>query len=230
MTTNSDIKRVKPIRDIRWFWWQWRIRRWRANAEQLRLLGEQHGDRNTVEEMDICKADLDLIAGYVDELYNCNYKPDRFIYYDKTNTEKLLMLTASLVKCKINNRALTYQTLFGPFHKTLRIWRHYWFRRNLRHFVKLIESVKTLTRIRELNRELCIGSASKYTRDNDPVIKQYRLFIGEIAFVMRHNYDLYMDRDPFYKTFLGRRLQASHIREKITHLYRLSLVLSDPDK
>lgn len=230
MTTNSDTETVKPIRDIRWFWWRWRIRRWRENAEQLRRLGEQHDDRNTVEEMGKCKADLGHIAEYVDDLYNRNYKPDRFMYYDKTDTKKLLMLTASLVKCTMNNRARAYQTLFGPFHKTLRIWRHYWFRRNLRHFVKLIESVKTLIRIRELNRELCIGSASKYTQDNDPVIKQYRLFIGEIAFLMRRNYDLYMARDPFYKTFLGRRLQASHIRKEITDLYRLSLVLSDPDK
>lgn len=230
MMTNSNTETIKPIRDIRWFWWQWRIRRWRDKAEQLRLLGERYDDRNTVKEMGKCKADIGHIANYVDDLYNRNYKPDRFIYYDKTDTRKLLMLTASLVKCTIIHRARTYQTLFGPFHGTLRIWRHYWFRCNLRHFVKIIESVKTLMRIRELNRELCIGSASKYTQDNDPVIKQYRLFIGKVTLVMRRNYDLYMDRNPYYKTFLGRRLQASYIRKEITILYRISLVLPDPDK
>lgn len=228
--TNSNTETIKPIRDIRWFWWQRRIRRLREKTEQLRWLGEQYNDTETVKAMVDCLSTVDLISECVDQLYNRNYKPGRFVYYDKKNTKKSLRVYTSYTKSTLSFYARGYRTFFGPFHKTLRGWRHYWFRRNLRHFVKIIESVKTLMRIRELNRELCIGRASKYTQDNDPVIEQYCLFIGEIVFMMRWNYDLYMDRNPFYKTFLGRRLQASHIRKAIDSLYRQYLVLPDPNK
>lgn len=230
MTTNSNIETAKPIRDIRWFWWQWRIRCLREKTEQLRWLGEQYNDTETVKALVDCLSTMDLIGECVDQLYNRNYKPGRFVYYDKKNAKKSLRVYTSYTKSTLSFYARGYRTLFGPFHKTLRGWRHYWFRRNLRQLIRLIRSAETIIRLREVNRRCGIGSASKYTQDNDPVIMRYHLFIINIMTMMRWNYDLYMDRNPFYKTFLGRRLQASHIRNGITALYWQYLELPDPNK
>lgn len=230
MTTNSNTETEKPIRDIRWFWWQRRIRRLQEKAEQLRWLGELYNDTETVKAMTDCLSTVDLISECVDQLYNRNYKPGRVVYYDKESAKKSLRVYTSYTKSTLSFYACGYRTLFGPFHKTLRGWRQYWFRRNLRQLVELIKFVKVIIRLREVNKRCGIGSASKYTQDNDPVIMQCRLFIKNVTVVMRWNYDLYMDRNPFYKTFLGRRLQASHIRKAIDSLYRQYLVLPDPNK
>ena len=46
-------------------------------------------------------------------------------------------------------------------------WYRYWFNRNLRDFVRLIRYVKLMINCRELNRELGIGGARKYTYDTE---------------------------------------------------------------
>lgn len=122
------------------------------------------------------------------------------------------------------------QTLAGPLHNVLRTWRHFCFRRNLRDFVRLIGYAKLMINSRELNRELGIGSARKYTYDTDPFIECCHSYLRDIVILMKANHELFMDRDSCYKSFLGRRVQAHRIRNAITMLHWRFYYFPDPDK
>lgn len=109
-------------------------------------------------------------------------------------------------------------------------WYRYWFNRNLRQLVELVDFGLVSIRLRELNRELGFGGARHYAYDTDPAIKQYLRFIEDVLVLMKANYRLYMDPDFPYKTRDMRRLQARYIRKGITDLYTLYLTLIDPNK
>lgn len=110
-----------------------------------------------------------------------------------------------------------------------RIYR-YCFHRNLRDFVRLISCAKSLINCRELNRELGIGSARKYTYDTDPFIECCNSYIREIVVLMKSSHELFMVRDSCYKSFLSRRFEAHRIRNAITMLYWRYYYFPDPDK
>ena len=122
------------------------------------------------------------------------------------------------------------QTPAGPLHNVLRTWRHFCFRRNLRDFVRLIRYAKLMIDSRELNRELGIGSARKYTYDTDPFIECCHSYLRDIVILMKANHELFMARDSCYKSFLGRRVQAHRIRNAITMLHWRFYYFPDPDK
>lgn len=118
----------------------------------------------------------------------------------------------------------------GPLHNVIRTWRHYCFRRNLRDFVRLISYAKSMINCRELNRELGIGSARKYTYDTDPFIECCNSYIRDIVVLMKSSHELFMARDSCYKSFLRRRVHAYRIRNAIAMLYWRFYYFPDPDK
>lgn len=122
------------------------------------------------------------------------------------------------------------QTLAGPSHNVLRTWRHFCFRRNLRDFVRLIGHAKLMIDSRELNRELGIGSARKYTYDTDPFIACCHSYLKDIVVLMKANHELFMAHDSRYKSFLGRRVRANQISNAIAMLYWRFYYFPDPDK
>lgn len=104
------------------------------------------------------------------------------------------------------------------------------FRRNLRDFVRLIGYAKSLINCRELNRELGIGNARKYTYDTDPFIEYCNSYIRDIVVLMKSSHELFMVRDSCYKSFLSRRVHAHRIRNEIAMLYWRYYYFPDPDK
>lgn len=218
---NSNTETVKPIRDIRWFWWQWRIRRFRKRLLQLRLLTEQYDDNKAVRLVDYFLSYIDEMVECTNKLYNCNYEFNG-LSNDRKYYKKVLKKDADIVKIGID--------ILGPLHNALRTWRHFCFRRNLRDFVRLISCAKSLINCRELNRELGIGSARKYTYDTDPFIECYNSYIREIVVLMKSSHELFMVRDSCYKSFLGRRFEARRIRNAIAMLYWRYYYFPDPDK
>lgn len=118
----------------------------------------------------------------------------------------------------------------GPLHNVIRTWRHYCFRRNLRDFVRLISYAKSMINCRELNRELGIGSARKYTYDTDPFIECCNSYIRDVVVLMKSSHELFMARDSCYKSFLRRHVHAYRIRNAIAMLYWRFYYFPDPDK
>lgn len=109
-------------------------------------------------------------------------------------------------------------------------WYRYRFNRNLRDFVRLIRYVKLMINCRELNRELGIGGARKYTYDTDPFIEYCNSYIRDIVVLMKSSHELFMDCDSCYKSFLGRRVRANRIRNAISMLHWRFYYFPDPDK
>lgn len=110
------------------------------------------------------------------------------------------------------------------------LWCLYWYNRNLRRLVELVNFGLISIRLRELNREVGIGGARHYAYDTDPAIRQYLRFIAAVVVLMKANYRLYMDLDFSYKSWDMIRLQVWHIRKGITNLYKVYLQLIDPNK
>lgn len=110
------------------------------------------------------------------------------------------------------------------------LWCLYWYNRNLRRLVELVNFGLISIRLRELNREVGIGGARHYAYDTDPAIRQYLRFIAAVVVLMKANYRLYMDLDFSYKSWDMTRLQVRHIRKGITNLYKVYLQLIDPNK
>lgn len=110
------------------------------------------------------------------------------------------------------------------------LWCLYWYNRNLRQLVELVNFGLVSIRLRELNRELGIGGARRYAYDTDPAIKQYLRFLADVVVLMKANHRLYIDPDFSYKNRSMKRLQVRLIRKGITDLYKAYLLLIDPNK
>ena len=110
------------------------------------------------------------------------------------------------------------------------LWCLYWFNRNLRQLVELVNFGLISIRLRELNRELGIGKARHYAYDTDPAIRQYLRFLADVVVLMKANHRLYVDPDFSYKNRVMKRHQVQFIRKEITHLYTVYLLRIDPNK
>ena len=110
------------------------------------------------------------------------------------------------------------------------LWCLYWFNRNLRQLVELVNFGLISIRLRELNRELGIGKARHYAYDTDPAIEQYLRFISDVVVLMKANHRLYVDPDFSYKNRAMKRHQVRLIRKGITDLYKVYPMLIDPNK
>lgn len=110
------------------------------------------------------------------------------------------------------------------------LWCLYWYNRNLRQLVELVNFGLISIRLRELNRESGIGGARRYAYDTDPAIKQYLRFLADVVVLMKANHRLYTDLDFSYKSWDMIRLQVWYIRKGITNLYKVYSLLIDPNK
>lgn len=110
------------------------------------------------------------------------------------------------------------------------LWCLYWYNRNLRQLVELVNFGLISIRLRELNRESGIGDARHFAYDTDPAIKQYLQFLADVVVLMRANHHLYIDPDFSYKNRSTKRLQVRFIRKGITDLYTRYLLLINPNE